>query len=344
MTTPIQAPSSQWSSVTLGRHGKLYDQVHRTPSEKSCTCHESATSIHDGDESHIPNPITREVFQKAWTLSTEDQNITLYSFRRFKTSHLVNLRLLEHEIAQIDHQIYQTGLNLGIGTAPNDRLGLEHCKRDKSTLDVGDIIKDNLILRLRDLLSQYGFYAEMSSVLCEDESLIAFNKIMLMETGSKIDGLPKYSFEDDTSLYEIYKTRLLRVDRGPRKYQDPFQRGLNKCLRWYRYRTLSVRQDREEGTKQSDIRDRRYQDTVVFAETICRIIVALAANVFILVPLAILSYQPSKRVQLIVVTVWVVVFSFLVSTIFKASNQATLAVIAAYAAVLSVFISNSIVV
>jgi hypothetical protein len=71
-----------------------------------------------------------------------------------------------------------------------------------------------------------------------------------------------------------------------------------------------------------------------------RVLVAVAANVFIVVPLAILSSQSSKGTQLITISVWIVFFSFLVSIFFKASNQATVAVIAAYAAVLSVFISN----
>jgi hypothetical protein len=80
---------------------------------------------------------------------------------------------------------------------------------------------------------------------------------------------------------------------------------------------------------------------VELADTLWRVLVALVANFFILVPLAILSYEPNRGTQLIIVTVWVAVFSFLTSILFKASTQAIVAVIAAYAAVLSVFISNA---
>jgi hypothetical protein len=79
---------------------------------------------------------------------------------------------------------------------------------------------------------------------------------------------------------------------------------------------------------------------VVLADITWRVLIALAANVFIVVPLAILSYQTIKRDQLITVSVWIIVFSFLAAILFKASNQATLAVIAGYAAVLSVFVTN----
>ena len=167
---------------------------------------------------------------------------------------------------------------------------------------------------------------------------------MSMETCSMIDDQRRVSLRTDLSLYEIYKTRLVRVDLGPRSLQDPFQRCLNKCLRWCRYRRLSVNYDIERGVSRthSNTTAQRwsYQNTVAISDIVWRILVALAANFFILVPLAILSYESNRRIQLIIVTVWVAVFSLLTSIFFKASNQATVAIIAAYAAVLSVFISN----
>jgi hypothetical protein len=168
---------------------------------------------------------------------------------------------------------------------------------------------------------------------------------MAMETCSMIDDQHRFSLRTDLSLHEIYKTRLVRVDLGPRIVQDPFQRCINKCLRWCRYRRLSVNHDRERGAPRthSDRATHKwsYQNTVELADTLWRVLVALAANFFILVPLAILSYEPNRGTQLIIVTVWVAVFSFLTSILFKASTQAIVAVIAAYAAVLSVFISNA---
>ena len=97
-----------------------------------------------------------QLFEKVWASSTEDNNLTLYGFRRFKTTHLLNLRLLEEEIDRIDHQIYQAGLKLGMDPAPADRLGLKHCKKDEHALRPEDVMDEQVILKLRDLLRQYG--------------------------------------------------------------------------------------------------------------------------------------------------------------------------------------------
>ncbi|KAF8850984.1 hypothetical protein BDZ45DRAFT_768000 [Acephala macrosclerotiorum] len=252
--------------------------------------------------------------------------------RRFKTTHLLNLRLLEEEIDRIDHQIYQAGLNLGLDPSPADRLGLRHCQKDEHAPRPEEVLDEKLILKLRDLLRQY------------DDGLAAFNRVMSMETCSLIDDQRRFTRRTDLSFHEIYNTRLVRVGLAPRTLQDPFQRCLNKCLRWFRFRRLSRNVDKERGAPPSYC-DRTahkwsYQNTVALADIVWRVIVALAANVFIVVPLAILSYQSRKGIQLVTVSVWVVVFSFLTSIFFRASNQATVAVISAYAAVLSVFISN----
>ena len=45
-------------------------------------------------------------FPLLWQRSTEDNNLALHGFRRFKTTHLLNLRFLEEEIADLDHAIY----------------------------------------------------------------------------------------------------------------------------------------------------------------------------------------------------------------------------------------------
>ncbi|CZR52869.1 uncharacterized protein PAC_02746 [Phialocephala subalpina] len=273
-----------------------------------------------------------KLFEKVWALSTEDNNLALHGFRRFKTTHLLNLRLLEEEIDRIDHQIYQAGLNLGLDPSPADRLELKHCQKEEHALRPEEVLDEKLILKLRDLLRQY------------DDGIAAFNRIMAMETCSLIDDQPRFTRRTDLSLHEIYNTRLVRVDLAPRTLQDPLQRCLNKCLRWFRFRRLSKNPDNERGVSPTYC-DRTthkwsYQNTVAVADIVWRILVALAANIFIVVPLAILSYQSSKGTQLITVSVWVVVFSFLTSIFFRASNQATVAVISAYAAVLSVFISN----
>lgn len=294
-----------------------------------------------------------KLFEKVWASCTEDNNLALYGFRRFKTTHLLNLRLLEEEIDRIDHQIYQAGLKLGMDPTPADRLGLKHCKKDEHALRPEDVMDEQLILKLRHLLKQYGksIYMEKRSwtdfqLCCKDDGLAVFNQIMAMETFSMLDDQRQSALRTDLSLYETYKTRLVRVDLGLRTLQDPFNRGLHKYLRWFRYWKLSGKspKDHESGPPLSycdrSTQKWSYQNTVVLADTIWRVLVAVVANVFIVVPLAILSFQSSKGTQLITIAVWIVAFSFLVSIFFKASNQATVAVIAAYAAVLSVFISN----
>lgn len=97
-------------------------------------------------------------FRKNWQAASADSSITLYGFRRFKTSHLLNLRFLEDEIAELDHMVYQAGLTLGIEHAPANRLGLNYCKRDRRIPAIRETITHELVLRLRDLLKQYGLW------------------------------------------------------------------------------------------------------------------------------------------------------------------------------------------
>ena len=102
-------------------------------------------------------------FQKAWHIVTDDNYLTLFGFRRFRTAHLLNLRFLEEEIDKIDHQIFQAGLKLGNTPSAIDRLGLEHAKRDLNPQGAEDIISQELVTKLRDLLKQYGILDNPSS-------------------------------------------------------------------------------------------------------------------------------------------------------------------------------------
>ena len=49
---------------------------------------------------------TAKIFRNTWHTVTDDNYFTLFGFRRFRTSHLLNLRLLENEIDGLGHQIY----------------------------------------------------------------------------------------------------------------------------------------------------------------------------------------------------------------------------------------------
>lgn len=95
-------------------------------------------------------------FRKHWQTATDDHNLTLHGFRRFKTAHLLNLRFLEDEIAEMDHTIYQAGLSLNIDYSPSDRLGLKHSRRDTIVPPIESTVTKELVLQLRGLLQQYG--------------------------------------------------------------------------------------------------------------------------------------------------------------------------------------------
>jgi hypothetical protein len=97
-----------------------------------------------------------DLFQTVWQKSTEGNNLSLYGFRRFKTTHLLNLRFLEEEIANLDHKIYQAGLKLNIEPSSDDRLGLRHCRRDQDSPPLMEVVTPELILNLRHLIKEYG--------------------------------------------------------------------------------------------------------------------------------------------------------------------------------------------
>ena len=123
------------------------------PSSNSC----ASTKFKERHGSPEPKDSSRftESFRKHWPNVTEDNYFTLYGFRRFRTTHLINLRFLEEEIARVDHQIFQAGLSLGHSHTV-DKLGLKHGKRDQNPPIMSELFNGELVLRLRDLIKQYG--------------------------------------------------------------------------------------------------------------------------------------------------------------------------------------------
>ncbi|XP_014553940.1 hypothetical protein COCVIDRAFT_106332 [Bipolaris victoriae FI3] len=285
-----------------------------------------------------PKSRTQDKFEKAWIASTADKNITLHSFRRFKTTHLLNLRFLEDEITQMDHVLYQAGLSLNLPISSFDRLGLKNNRRDDKVPNIDELITPEFILKLRGLLKEY------------DEALAAFNKIMTMEINSLLDDDLLSSLRSDLSLGEKYKTRLLRVDLGTRERVDPFQRWLYKYLRFFRFRKLKRRDQNNPGDLGSTwiwyrLHHRRrrqwlYPDTLLIAEITGRLFTAAFTAIFLIAPLVILSHESSKNVQLAIIAAWILGLSFLVSLFLKVTSFEMMAVAAAYAAILSVFVSN----
>ncbi|KAI2633152.1 hypothetical protein GGS26DRAFT_590748 [Hypomontagnella submonticulosa] len=249
-------------------------------------------------------------FSTHWQNSTADNNLTLHGFRRFKTTHLLNLRFLEAEIAELDHAVYQAGLRLDIPPSAQDRLKLKHSKRDEDVPEFDHVITGELVLKLRDMLQQY------------DDALIAFNKIMSMDTFSLLDDEKQASQRDDLTLEEKYETRLLRVDRGPRTRQDPLQRWFHQRLRSFRYWRLSKKLwgDPENHGTRIGKGEWSYQNTDLIANFLGRLAIMAITVIFLIIPLWLLSTEPGKGAQLAIITVSVVIFSGVVTSMLKASN------------------------
>ncbi len=172
---------------------------------------------------------------------------------------------------------------------------------------------------------------------------------MSMETFSLADNTNQSSAGQGFHAYEKFKTRMLRVDLPRRQSsRDPIQHFLRKGLRrlWYALNLWKLRADDEEqGQTRSLGRviatwDRTYQNTTRIAEAVTRFVIAMITGAALIVPLIILSHLDSAHSRLLVVISFVSVFCFLLSLLSKASNYETMAASAAYAAVLTVFVSN----
>ena len=111
------------------------------------------------------DPETANLFRDLWGKVTDDNYLTLYGFRRFRTTHLLNLRFLEKEIDTLDHQIFQAGLKLGRITTSVDKLGLRHGKLDPCALGMEEVMTRESVLKMRDLIRQYGRFSQTTSTV-----------------------------------------------------------------------------------------------------------------------------------------------------------------------------------
>jgi hypothetical protein len=100
----------------------------------------------------------QDKFAIHWQNSTSDDPLTLFAFRRFRTSQLLNLRFLEDEIATLEGHIFQAGLKMGVPIGGKDYLGLKGARLDPNALDFKDIITAGNVQRLRNLLKEYSKY------------------------------------------------------------------------------------------------------------------------------------------------------------------------------------------
>lgn len=162
-----------------------------------------------------------------------------------------------------------------------------------------------------------------------------------METMSLLDDEWQSSMRTDLTLHEKYETRLVRTDLGVRSRTDPFQRWLHKHLRSFRYWRMSKKVERNPEAQMGFANEGNwsYQNTILMANVAGRIITAVIAGAFLVVPLTLLSVSVESW-QLGAVSGFILLFSSLIGALFKISNYEMMAVSAAYAAVLSVFVSN----
>ncbi len=172
---------------------------------------------------------------------------------------------------------------------------------------------------------------------------------MSMETFSLADNTNQSVSRQDLHAYEKFKTRMLRVDLPLRhSSRDPVQHFLRKGLRrlWYALNLWKLRADDEEQGRRGPFSrmiatwDRTYQNTTRIAEAVTRFVIAMVTAAALVVPLFVLSWQDSQKDRLLVAISFVSSFCFLLSLLSKASNYEIMAASAAYAAVLTVFVSN----
>ena len=300
---------------------------------------------------------TARLFHDLWSNVTDDNALTLFGFRRFRTTHLLNLRLLETEVDKIDHQIYQAGLSLGLPSTSADKLGLRNSRRDERAPSPEEILRPELVSKLRRLLKEYGTWSlsrtrnsdvsTKPSFQFPDQGLVSFNQIMMMETFALADNSWQASLRNkDRFPYELYKTRLVRVDTiGRRHLSDILRRSLRKYLRafWFFIRSQG-QYEHQKNPSAAELEanlKRSYQNTSQLADVLARFLIALITGALLVIPLTVLAHQSTTKAHLITISVSIILFSLLVSLLTKATNEEMMVASAAYAAVLSVFFSNN---
>jgi hypothetical protein len=85
--------------------------------QPTCEHHEPDELLPATSSAASPSPEpddTRVLFRKFWPSVTDDNPLTLFRFRRFKTVHLLNLRLLENEMTKFSRKMFIEGVGLGL--------------------------------------------------------------------------------------------------------------------------------------------------------------------------------------------------------------------------------------
>lgn len=80
----------------------------------------------------------------------------MFCFRRYRTSHLLNLRFLEDEIAKTELELYQAGMSLDVDPECKDDMKSRTATGETDSPQVEDIINQECVFRLRNLIKEYG--------------------------------------------------------------------------------------------------------------------------------------------------------------------------------------------
>ena len=173
-----------------------------------------------------------------------------------------------------------------------------------------------------------------------------------METFTLSNNRWQFNTRENTNSYEVFKSRLVRVDL-PRRTgsRDILRHYLQKSLRaiWFfaYFRQASgssvshIPPSESPSVLERNSSKQSYQNTAQLVDFLTRFIVAISSCAFLVVPLATLSTARSHNAQLALISVFIVLFCLLISSLSKASNQEIMTASAAYAAVLVVFLAAS---
>lgn len=105
--------------------------------------------------------------------------------------------------------------------------------------------------------------------------------------------------------------------------------------------TQTIDSHLEESDPENTYQKRSSFNTALIADILSRVIAAIVIAVFLTVPLAALSNEVRRSFQLLIISICIVVFACVVSVMLRASNLEMMVVSAAYAAIISVFVSNA---
>lgn len=131
-------------------------ELSRSQGSRSMQREDGFHSFSSNNDSSAPLSDSGEArSRKIWASATDDNPLTLFGFRRFRTSHLVNLRYLEHELAEVDRQLYEAGERLNVPLPPKNKLGLGYSKSFRSS-DTESSLDRELVTKLRRLVKEYG--------------------------------------------------------------------------------------------------------------------------------------------------------------------------------------------